>query len=1035
MTHFMKHKKLYIVMLITMSVLAMGGLARRVGAVSWELPQRDTITNPDGTTPNGGVAIEIAQPGPNVNLDVNEAWAKVYIPDGVPDLTIQIGYGRFGGCGTNTFDSEGDNGPCDGQDNAVNYEYYYGDNTNGGLSPLPGGPAQVVNSNYFPDDNYKLTPSLPLPGYPAIDTGTGKYYVVFVRAIWANGGAGSDRINSFKVGGWDAGTLTSYWGYSNTSPGRPSGAGYAVQDRVHDHYTEDDMSFQFASPCSVTTAQTVYLKWTDADAYGAPNTGVPPDGNEWAADQEINFELQEADIGASSGGVILSVNSPPGSNPDAIGGNGDYREVSFTVRPDKVYIWKWKGVNRYNGVQMWIPYDSFYFGKNCGGPTSTSNIPKGVIDQSDCSAISGWAYDPDSSSTAIGIHIYVNGPAPAGDFYDYGATNVSRPDVNSAFGITGTHGFNWTVPSKYKDGNTYHFYLYARGVDSAGNGGGTDGDANNPQITAFSSSPNNGGIFSCPPPAAPTVSTVCQPDGTTTFTVNWNPGNTPAGTTQIYVDVNTSSSFPSSGPYWNKGPLASGATSTTGPSGFNTWPSGPAMPPIDSSNYYARVFYNTSSGGVHSGVSTPFTQACPPPLISCTSVNPSLVEAGGPAFTMNVSFKNAAGHVGLKNAAVVVSVAGQNSPSTGFSPNPLPGDGTTIAIVGMSVNPATIAPGAYDVTLQFSGGNSPAGTVSCNPIKLLVSTRPYFRAFNGDVIAGSNAACTSWLPHTGTSTGSILAYSNGSGIGAGTQLAAQALAVIDGFSSAQSRSPGPGGPDKGLAFANSAAGTYGGNFNAGGCPSDFWANRPTGAVSATGNLNLNPALTGTVIYQATGPGANLNLTTAANKLADGQTLALYVDGDVTIKENIITQNTSWASVNDIPSFVLIAHGDIYIDSSVSAIDGVLIAQSRSAATGGNIYTCSNGHALPSAADMADTTGICKANPLTITGSVIARTIKLFRTSGSVAFSSNGELPNGPTAHAAERFVYSPEVWVRANLLRGTPSLGAFDAITNLPPVF
>lgn len=55
-------------------------------------------------------------------------------------------------------------------------------------------------------------------------------------------------------------------------------------------------------------------------------------------------------------------------------------------------------------------------------------------------SVGGWALDPSSSSSANQVHVYLNGAGVAQI-----TTNVQRNDVNGAFGISGTHGFNTTV--------------------------------------------------------------------------------------------------------------------------------------------------------------------------------------------------------------------------------------------------------------------------------------------------------------------------------------------------------------------------------------------------------------------------------------------------------------------------------------------------------------------------------------------------------------------------------------------------------------
>ena len=70
--------------------------------------------------------------------------------------------------------------------------------------------------------------------------------------------------------------------------------------------------------------------------------------------------------------------------------------------------------------------------------------PVGVVDSvqnyGTSATVTGWTYDPASPGTSIDVHFYVNN---AGHAYP---ANKPRPDVNSAFGITGQHGFSQNIP-------------------------------------------------------------------------------------------------------------------------------------------------------------------------------------------------------------------------------------------------------------------------------------------------------------------------------------------------------------------------------------------------------------------------------------------------------------------------------------------------------------------------------------------------------------------------------------------------------------
>jgi hypothetical protein len=107
------------------------------------------------------------------------------------------------------------------------------------------------------------------------------------------------------------------------------------------------------------------------------------------------------------------------------------------------------------------------------GSGCTSTLPRGYLDgvSSASNSVWGWAYDPDTPAVSITVHCYMDGPAGVGTFAGAASTTVARPDVNSTFGITGVHGFEWTIPAQFRSG-THTVYVYA--IDSGG--------GNNPEI-------------------------------------------------------------------------------------------------------------------------------------------------------------------------------------------------------------------------------------------------------------------------------------------------------------------------------------------------------------------------------------------------------------------------------------------------------------------------------------------------------------------------------------------------------------------------
>ena len=86
--------------------------------------------------------------------------------------------------------------------------------------------------------------------------------------------------------------------------------------------------------------------------------------------------------------------------------------------------------------------------------------------------VSGWAFDPDAPAKSIDVHVYIYKSDGATLYMPIQAVkaNVSRPDVNSTYGITGNHGFSASFD--INDVGNYVVKVYA--IDDTNDG--------NPQI-------------------------------------------------------------------------------------------------------------------------------------------------------------------------------------------------------------------------------------------------------------------------------------------------------------------------------------------------------------------------------------------------------------------------------------------------------------------------------------------------------------------------------------------------------------------------
>ena len=184
---------------------------------------------------------------------------------------------------------------------------------------------------------------------------------------------------------------------------------------------------------------------------------------------------------------------------------------------------------------------------NCSSWTNVtvalSNTPAtGYFDSADCGNLMGWAYDPDTSSSSINVHLYKEGNVSVGTYL----ADASRPDVNTAFGITGNHGFAIPTPASLKNGVTHTLNVYA--IDSAGGG-----------ETLTTASPKT---INCPAPTTGTLTasncTIASGASSCDTALSWTTtnavgtsnitSNTPSANT-IITTGNSGTNFSASVPY------------------------------------------------------------------------------------------------------------------------------------------------------------------------------------------------------------------------------------------------------------------------------------------------------------------------------------------------------------------------------------------------------------------------------------------------------------------------------------------------------
>lgn len=306
------------------------------------------------------------------------------------------------------------------------------------------------------------------------------------------------------------------------------------------------------------------------------------------------------------------------------------------------------------------------------------------------------------------------------------------------------------------------------------------------------------------------------------------------------------------------------------------------------------------------------------------------------------------------------------------------------------------------------------------------------KVYNGDVVVGStfnssSSQCT-------VSPKNIYAWNNNTSpySGSGSNFGVMATGNIFGFASNQGLN---GNPPLNLTFANDSFGTaqsssWGGNMASVPCIHDYWDSQPANIYNPAATSNAIQVNAGHCPYSNTSACTALYTTNAFGvpqiispglSISPGQHATIYVNGSVDINGNI-TYTGTWnglSGTTGMPSFTLIASGNIYISPNVTELDGTFVAQ------GGTIYTCDNAGAVPSPLHH-----YC-SNQLKIYGSLVASHIDFMRTLGTLSQAANpsSNLCGSADPNAAEVICYTPATWL------GQPGINNnYNEITSPPPI-
>jgi hypothetical protein len=551
-----------------------------------------------------------------------------------------------------------------------------------------------------------------------------------------------------------------------------------------------------------------------------------------------------------------------------------------------------------------------------------------------------------------------------------------------------------------------------------------------------------------PPNQAPSgaFDIVCSATGNGVLTINaFNVNDDKPGNLSITANINNGA---------NPGSLSG--------SGRGNFTIGTSQGIPDGTTLYTVTGRVTDSEGGAADMASDST-TCPRPAITanCTLAFSTPFAEPSDTFTMTLTINNTssqyappltyAEHPVVRAVAPPAGLSGLDAAyNYGTLVNP-PSGGISNSRIFNDTDIFSASTGTYTITISMP---SLPGFTGCSGA-IRVGTKPYLKAFGGDIWSGGSFGSCTALPGRGGVYGFAKTDGAGQYVGGSAQFTVTALLNVNEFFTASNRSSNSGNTrtPKGLTFANSGAGvpssTYGGGFGTATCVTDYFNNtRDTTLGSGVFPAGLIPADLGRRQYVMPG---NLNIN-SNRTIPLGTQVAVFVDGDVYINGNI-TYASPADSYERMPYFVIVARGNIYIDNNVSRIDGLLIAQpdNPAAPTNGIIYTCAQGLNQPYGVHSSNALDIyinCQTQ-LSINGGLIADQIKFLRFRSTLRNALYGEAPNfgnGSGTQAAEVINYTPEMYLAPSPLRtpseipgaeapGPSSSDVYNAIKSLAPIY
>jgi hypothetical protein len=207
-----------------------------------------------------------------------------------------------------------------------------------------------------------------------------------------------------------------------------NGAAHTLQ--VHYESTSNEVG----QPFSITCGSTNYLGFVDS----ASCSGI----NGWAADLDrLNIPITVSLWDGATQIAFITANS---SRPDVGAAIGDNGVHGYSLQLPTAYA---------NGAShtLQVHFESSST-QLTGSPVTLKcgSAPAnyaGNVDILDCTTIAGWAADRNNLNTSVNVNIY-----DGSTLLTTVVAATSRPDVGTAIGDNGLHGFSLPTPSSLKDG-------------------------------------------------------------------------------------------------------------------------------------------------------------------------------------------------------------------------------------------------------------------------------------------------------------------------------------------------------------------------------------------------------------------------------------------------------------------------------------------------------------------------------------------------------------------------------------------------------